>query len=70
MPVVLVGLASIVRDVFVAPDIEVDRGTAANDVPEWDSLGHVRLLVKWPPVQQSAGRTGTIAERAAGSHRA
>jgi acyl carrier protein len=59
MPEVLAELASIIRDVFVAPDVEVGRDTTADDVPGWDSLGHVRLLVtiekffsvKFPPFE-------------------
>jgi acyl carrier protein len=59
MSEVLAGLEGIIRDVFVAPDIEVGRDTTADDVPGWDSLGHVRLLltiesffsIKFPPFE-------------------
>jgi acyl carrier protein len=59
MPEVLAGLERIIREVFVAPDVEVSRDTTADDVPGWDSLGHVRLLltvekffaIKFPPLE-------------------
>jgi acyl carrier protein len=42
---VLDKLAGIMRDVFIAPDLEVTRETTAADVPGWDSLAHVRLIL-------------------------
>ena len=42
---VLNTLAGIMRDVFIVPDLEVTRETSAADVPGWDSLSHVRLLL-------------------------
>ncbi len=42
---VLAELASLVREVFDAPDAVVVRETTANDVDGWDSLSHVNLIV-------------------------
>jgi acyl carrier protein len=42
---ILVQIAEIMRDVFDLDDLEVDRRTSAEDVEEWDSLSHVRLIV-------------------------
>jgi acyl carrier protein len=33
------------RDLFEADDLTVDRHTTAADVPGWDSLMHVRLML-------------------------
>lgn len=38
-------LREIMIDVFDVDDLEVTRGTTAEDVEEWDSLSHVRLVV-------------------------
>ncbi len=38
-------VARIVREVFDAPDADVQAGTTANDVDGWDSLSHVNLIV-------------------------
>lgn len=38
-------IKSILRTVFVDPTLAVDRQTTAADVPGWDSLSHVRLLM-------------------------
>jgi acyl carrier protein len=33
------------RDVLGTPDLVIGPGTTAADVPEWDSLSHVQLVV-------------------------
>jgi acyl carrier protein len=38
-------LASLIREVFDAPDAAITRDTTANDVDGWDSLSHVNLIV-------------------------
>lgn len=35
----------IMRDVFDLDDLEVSLDTTAEDVEEWDSLSHIRLIV-------------------------
>ena len=38
-------LQSVLREVFAEPSLHVDRQTTAADVPGWDSLSHVRVLL-------------------------
>jgi acyl carrier protein len=38
-------LREIMIDVFDVDDLEITRATTAEDVEEWDSLSHVRLVV-------------------------
>ena len=38
-------ITGIMRDVFDEDDLEVSEETSAEDVEEWDSLSHVRLIV-------------------------
>jgi acyl carrier protein len=35
----------IMQDVFDRDDLQIDRTTTADDIEEWDSLSHVRLMV-------------------------
>ncbi len=42
---ILLEIAEIMRDVFDLPDLEVSMNTTAEDVEEWDSLSHIRLIV-------------------------
>ncbi len=42
---VLVPLREIMVDVFDNDDLEIDENTSADDVEEWDSLSHIRLIV-------------------------
>lgn len=37
-------LERVFRDVFGNEEIVLTEGTTASDIPEWDSLGHVRLM--------------------------
>jgi acyl carrier protein len=38
-------LRELMIDVFDVDDLEITRATTADDVEEWDSLSHVRLVV-------------------------
>jgi acyl carrier protein len=38
-------LEAVFRDVLDDDDIELSRSTTAADVPGWDSLAHVRLIL-------------------------
>ena len=38
-------LRDIMADVFDDDDLHIDEHTTADDVEEWDSLSHVRLIV-------------------------
>lgn len=42
---VLERLQDIMADVFDADDLNVTRDTTAEDVEDWDSLSHIRLMV-------------------------
>jgi acyl carrier protein len=42
---ILSEVQDIMRDVFDLDDLEVNPTTSAEDVEEWDSLSHVRLIV-------------------------
>ncbi len=38
-------LVEIIRDVLDEPDLEIDEGTTADDVEEWDSFNHINIVV-------------------------
>ena len=42
---ILSEIQDIMRDVFDLDDLVVTTNTSAEDVEEWDSLSHVRLIV-------------------------
>ena len=42
---ILADVSRIIRDVLDVGDVDVTASTSANDVPEWDSLTHVELVV-------------------------
>ena len=42
---ILSSITEIMRDVFDVDDLEVSTATSADDVEEWDSLSHIRLIV-------------------------
>lgn len=37
-------LNEVFRDVFDDDEIEVDAGTTADDIEDWDSLAHINLI--------------------------
>lgn len=39
-------LKEIMIDVFDNDDLDIDQNTTADDVEEWDSLSHIRLIVR------------------------
>jgi acyl carrier protein len=45
MKVTIEDLLPIFRDVLENDDIELSESTVAADVPEWDSLNHIYLVV-------------------------
>jgi acyl carrier protein len=67
---VLTELQSVIRANFLDPHLDVGRGTTAADVPGWDSLSHVRLLlsieekfkIKFAPLE--ANRLKTVGDLA------
>ncbi len=42
---VLTDIQTIARTTFRRPDLNLDRSSSANDVAEWDSMSHMRLIV-------------------------
>ena len=38
-------IQDIMRDVFDLDDLDISKDTTAEDVEEWDSLSHIRLIV-------------------------
>jgi acyl carrier protein len=38
-------LTSVFRDVFEDERLEIEASTTARDIPDWDSLRHIELLV-------------------------
>jgi acyl carrier protein len=42
---ILSSVTEIMRDVFDLDDLDVSLETTAEDVEEWDSLSHIRLIV-------------------------
>ena len=49
-------LTSVFRDVFDNPSLEISDATTAQDVPGWDSIMHVNLIVA---VEQAFATTFT-----------
>jgi acyl carrier protein len=43
---ILAAITEIVRPILGRPDIVLTESTAARDVPEWDSLAHVTIMVR------------------------
>lgn len=43
---ILAGLTDILRDVFEDPTLAVTMATTAEDVPEWDSMNHINIVVE------------------------
>ena len=41
----LLEVQDIMRDVFDVDDLVISENTTAEDVEEWDSLSHIRLIV-------------------------
>ena len=41
---VLSGIRETISDVLFV-DVDVERGTVASDVPGWDSLAHIKMLL-------------------------
>jgi acyl carrier protein len=41
----LLEIQDIMRDVFDVDDLVISESTTADDVEEWDSLSHIRLIV-------------------------
>ena len=52
-------LTDIFHDVFDDDDIELSPETTADDVDEWDSLSHIRLIIS---VEKAFGISFTSAE--------
>lgn len=42
---ILASIADIMRDVFDDDDLEISLETTAEEVEDWDSLSHIRLIV-------------------------
>jgi len=42
---ILAKLATVFRDVFDNPALDIQRHTSAKDVPGWDSFAHINLVV-------------------------
>jgi acyl carrier protein len=55
-------LTAIFRTVFDEPDLQLTRDMTATDVPAWDSLSHITLIVA---VEREFGIRFTTAEVAA-----
>jgi acyl carrier protein len=43
--VILGEVQKVFRDVFDGPKIEITRDSNADNVPDWDSLAHINLLM-------------------------
>lgn len=40
----LTSMQPLFRDILDIPDLELTNSMSAKDVPEWDSLNHIRLI--------------------------
>ena len=38
-------LTAVFRDVFDNPTLEISESTTAQDIPDWDSITHINLVV-------------------------
>ena len=45
-PDTLSNLTDVMRRVFEKPGLEITMATTARDVPDWDSLNHVSLIME------------------------
>ena len=45
-PSVMVGITEIFRSVFNDPDLELTPRSTADEVPGWDSMTHITLIVE------------------------
>lgn len=52
-------IAAVMRDLFDEYDGPINRTTTARDIPQWDSLANVQLMVL---IEQAAGVRFTTAE--------
>jgi acyl carrier protein len=44
-PEIIEGLAEILRDVFDDDSLQVTQDTSAADIPDWDSLNQINIVV-------------------------
>ena len=55
------GVVAVIRDTFDDASLEVTRETTADDIPEWDSLRNVELVVALESAFRVRLHTGEIA---------
>lgn len=54
-------LTEVFREIFDDPKLTIGQGTTAKDIPDWDSLAHIQLMVA---IEQAFGmrfNTGEVA---------
>lgn len=41
---ILIEISNILKDIFDDDNLEIGIETASKDIPEWDSLAHIRII--------------------------
>jgi acyl carrier protein len=60
-PAIWSALTEVFREIFEDPQLTIGPGTTAKNIPDWDSLAHIQLMVS---IEQTFGmrfNTGEVA---------
>jgi acyl carrier protein len=54
-------LTEVFREIFDDPELTIGPGTTARDIPDWDSLAHIQLMVATEQAFGMRFNTGEVA---------
>ena len=54
-------LTAVFRDVFEEDDLQINRATSAHDIPAWDSVMHVTLMISIERAFKLRFKSGEVA---------
>jgi acyl carrier protein len=54
-------LSEVFREIFDDPELTIGPGTTARDIPDWDSLAHIQLMVATEQAFGMRFNTGEVA---------
>lgn len=61
MAATLERLTAVFRDVFEEDDLQISRATSARDIPAWDSVMHVTLMISIERAFKLRFKSGEVA---------